>query len=89
MGMTAGCTDNTYNGHGKYFVIQLDPALISSVSDQASGMPARAWNKCQIKRIYNFIVRILGDMLVVFYFYCYHKRCYSSNVDETAFSCVG
>lgn len=57
-----------------YRISKLNPARVSPMTDQAPGMPARAGNKCQIKRINRIIIKILRNMVVVFCFNCYHNH---------------
>ena len=59
---------------GKDAVLKDDFPGITAMPDEASGVAAGTGDECQVKGKHRFIIKILGNKVVVFCFNCYHKE---------------
>ena len=73
MGTSAVPAADPCDTQGKYTVLKDDFPGITAMPDEASGVAAGTGNEGQVKGKNRFIIKILGNKVVVFCFNCYHK----------------
>lgn len=74
MGTSAVPAADPCDTQGQNPVLKDDFAGITAMPDEASGVAAGTGNGGQVKRKNSFIIKVLGNEVVVFCFYCYHKE---------------
>lgn len=73
MGTSAVVAADPCDPQGQDPVLKNDFPGITAMPDEASGVAAGTGDEGQIKRKNSFIIKILGNKVVVFCFNCYHK----------------
>lgn len=73
MGTSAVPAADPCDTQGKDAVLKDDFPCITAVPDEATGVAAGTGDEGQVKGKNYFIVKILGNKVVVFCFNCYHE----------------